>query len=256
MSLKVGISCCPNDIYTYAGLLTKNISNSYDFEIGQISELNQWCLDSTLDFGKISAGTYPSVSQNYNLLSVGASFGVDNGPKLVFRKGNTPSELEDIEIATPGVTTTASFVVSKLFPLVRQTQRDLKEIPKLVSEGKYIGGIVINESMGNLECYGLEVKYDLSKLWFEKMRVPLPLGIVVAKNELAKEVVSEFESKVRRSFLWSKENNDKALKLCSLWSSEKNLGVNQKHISSFTAFAEDNAKYEHAIEIFLEQINA
>lgn len=254
MPLRVGISPCPNDIYTYAGLLCKEIPNEYTFVIGQIADLNQWAMNGDTDICKVSAGTYPCLKNLYRISVVGASFGTENGPKLVFHKDRCPEDFNSVEIATPGLTTTASCVVKHLFPGIKQVQEDLRKIPELVSRGKYSGAIVINESMGDLARYNLEIKCDLANYWYQKIKTPLPLGLVVLARRLSEAQQERFEADVQESFRWARSNHMKALEIAQAWAAEKDIETIEEHVSSFTVYVEDSKGCKDAISAFMSRV--
>lgn len=256
MSLSVGISPCPNDIYTYAGLLTKAIPNNYNFRIGQIGDLNQWASRSEVDVCKISVGSYPSVKDAFRMSTVGGSFATENGPKLVFHKNRTPKNLNAVKVATPGLTTTASLVLSMLFPGIKQVREDLKDIPRLVCDGSYDAAIILNESMGELAKYGLVVKYDLADYWHMMEKVPLPLGVVVVNRKLSLARQQQFEKEVQKSFQWAQNNHNKAIGSALEWAAEKDVRVIEKHVHAFTTFVEDSSSCKKAITTFLKSIKS
>ena len=255
MSITLGISPCPNDIYTYAGLLNKQIPNNYEIKVAQIGQLNRWAMNSELDIIKISAGTFPYVQGGFRLCKTGASFGFEQGPKLVFHRDRIPDDLNKITIATPSLTSTASFVVKQLFPKINQVQEDLIEIPKLVRDGKFIGGILINESMRNITKYHLHVKYDLAQYWYQKMNTPLPLGLVVISQHLSEDHKKIFEEKVKSSLEWSKDNHREAIQVTLEWSAEKNIAAVEAHIKTFTNHVSDSSIYNESVSRFLNSIS-
>lgn len=61
--------------------------------IADIQTLNQRALNAELDVTAISAATYPLITKDYWILSVGASVGQGYGPLVVSLRPHSPEEL-------------------------------------------------------------------------------------------------------------------------------------------------------------------
>ena len=252
MSVSLAFSICPNDVYLYSGLLSGAFPHSYEIKTGDIAQLNTLALTKGADILKVSAGLIPSLPDHYEVSAVGGSFGIDSGPKIVVRKGDLVDQPMNTQlIATPGFDTTATFVTRQLYPGVRFAKAGLKEIPSLVRVGTYRYGIVINESMELLDQYNLQIKEDLALAWNKHHGHPLPLGMVVISKDLSPDAQKQFESDVRKSLSWARENHQEAMNLVNEFCPESSREAQQTHIERFTSHALDSFENKKAIDFFL-----
>ncbi len=230
MLATLGISLCPNDIYTYAGLLSGAIAHPLDIKVATLGELNALAMARDLDIVKISAALFPRIEDTYDKTSVGATSAQKGiGPKLVALSPNP----EGTKVATPSRYSSASLAVETFFPHLSQTEVPLESIISAVCEGKTSYGIVVNEAMNDLKSLGLHVIADLGQLWLAHYATPLPLGLVAIKRSLGSALKTQFELWVRQSLSWSRANHDQAIDLALLWCLEKNRTLAEAHITAF-----------------------
>ena len=114
--LKLRISPCPNDTFSFDAIVNKRIDLqglAFEVEYADIEELNREVLDSTPDISKISTALLPRIYDRYALLDSGSALGRGNGQLLVRRKGDT-SPIRSVAI--PGEYTTANAMLKRFFP--------------------------------------------------------------------------------------------------------------------------------------------
>jgi len=251
MTLVCAISPCPNDIYTYAALMSGQLANDYTFKVAPIGKLNQMALRKEADVLKISAGTYPLLKDHYRITSIGASFGLESGPKLVARKNEVPLKIAGETVLTPGISTTASMVLARFFPSCQQVEAGLLDIPKDIQQGKAPLGIVLNEAVHDLDRYDLVVVMDLAELWQEKTQSLLPLGVVVVAKACSPEQEAAYIRDVKESLAWAHSHHEEALQIALRWSGEKELNIVEQHIARFAKYADDASLFNEAIRNFI-----
>ncbi len=233
-TLKLHISPCPNDTFMFDALINKRINTgslSFEVEYHDIEELNAAALNNVADISKISCAILPHIEKSYQLLDSGAALGRGNGPLLVRRQGDK-SPLR--RIAVPGLHTTASALISKLCPNIEEQHPMLfSDIAAAVEQGEFDGGVLIHEGRFVYKQRNLELVADLGQLWEQKFNLPLPLGGIVMKRSIDKEIIAEFESLLRRSIEYAFQNPSASRTFIKEHAQEMDDKVIDQHIALF-----------------------
>ncbi len=242
--ISLAISPCPNDVYIYAGLITGAVKSPL-FEIGidflDIEQLNQCALAGTKQVIKMSAAALNGLGEPYRLLPCGGALGRGCGP-MVLSHGVRGMDSKT-PILIPGENTTAhvlyNFYVNSL--VSREAHFNQRKKPKefLAYDQLYtrlckeVGcqGVVIHESRFSYKKDGLTLIQDLGAYWEEKTGHPIPLGVVVCRDE--GNLVKEMTRLIRQSLNWAKENSEEALKLCERYAQELSREVITAHIELY-----------------------
>lgn len=233
--MKLAFSPCPNDTFLFHAFVKNLIGHSFELDVmlADIQHLNQRTMDNVPDVSKISFFTLGKVLHNYCLLPVGSALGRGNGPKIV---SASPHSIEDIErgtLAIPGRDTTAYLLYRLLLPHAK-VERFCRynEIPKLL-EKRADYGLVIHETRFNLKEAGLHEVCDLGDLWEQKTGLPLPLGCLVAKRSLGKEVLKKLSEALVASYDYAKAHPGESVPYVLEHSEEKDPDVIQAHIDLY-----------------------
>lgn len=232
--LKLAISPCPNDTFMFDAIINRRIDLEgmcFDVEYLDIEQLNNQALERKADITKCSTAILPAIAENYRLLDSGSALGRGNGPLLIRRRGdNTPLR----RIAVPGLHTTANALVGRLFPEIEERVPMLfSEIAEAVERGDFDGGVLIHEGRFVYERRGLELVADLGLEWEKYMGLPLPLGSIVAANDLPTDVISCFEALLRRSIEYAFANPLVSREFVKEHARELEDEVIDKHIALF-----------------------
>ena len=186
----------------------------FEFEhvLADIQTLNEWALEGRLEVSAVSLHAYPFVQDRYVLLPHGASMGAGYGPVVVSRERLSPAELAGAEIAVPGRMTTA-FLVLRLY-LGRDFR--FREVPfdRIVDQGNSAragAGALIHEGQLTYGAHGLERVVDLGEWWLRETRLPLPLGVNVARRDLGATVLRELAEVLGESIAAGLRSRDEAL---------------------------------------------
>jgi len=232
VKLSLHISPCPNDTFSFDALINHRIDHDFDLsvEYHDIEELNEGVLRGEPDISKISYAVYPLIADRYRLLDSGSALGRGNGQLLVRRKGETGKIRT---VASPGKNTTANALLMRYFPDVDVHQMLFSEIAKAVEEGKTDAGVLIHEGRFVYERRNLELVADLGKMWENETKLPLPLGAIVAKRELGKEVISKFDKLLAQSVRFAFDNPYLSRSFVKQHAQELEDDVIEKHISLF-----------------------
>ncbi|WP_295938632.1 1,4-dihydroxy-6-naphthoate synthase [uncultured Alistipes sp.] len=200
MTLRLHISPCPNDTFMFDALINGRIDTEglrFEVEYHDIEELNRGVQTGRADVSKISCAVLPAIAAHYTLLDSGAALGRGNGPLLVRRAGDTAPIRR---IVVPGLHTTANALMQRLFPdITERTPLLFSDIAAAVERGDFDAGVLIHEGRFVYRERDLELVADLGQLWEQTTALPLPLGGIVAKNELPQAVRRQVERLLRQS---------------------------------------------------------
>ena len=183
------------------------------------------------DISKISYAVYPLVADRYALLDSGSALGRGNGQLLVRRKGET-SPIRTI--ASPGLNTTANALLRRYFPEIEEVRQMLfSEIAEAVERGDVDAGVLIHEGRFVYERRSLELVADLGKLWETETNLSLPLGAIIVKREIDKNIISKFDNLLSQSVKFAFDNPLVSRTFVKEHAQELEDDVIDKHISLF-----------------------
>lgn len=155
-----------------------------------IQDLNKRAIDvGDLDITAVSFSAYPHIRTRYALTSCGSSFGKGYGPKLVAKPSRalaSPSDLEGLRVAVPGLNTSAFLTLSALVGAGRFTPvpTPFDRIIERVVSGEVDAGVVIHEGQLMFARAGLKLVADLGAWWTQQRSMPLPLGANAVQRDL------------------------------------------------------------------------
>ena len=186
--------------------------NGVQFEhvVEDIQTLNRRALRSELDMTAISAASYPVLSKDYWIVSVGSSVGQGYGPLVISMKSQNPKELEGCRIAVPGLQTTAFLLLRLAVPNVVPVEMAFEQIPGAVLRGTVDAGLVIHEWQLTYRDAGLLPILDLG-IWWQQTKLPLPLGLNVVKKSIGRATARQAATILRDSILYAFAHQEEAL---------------------------------------------
>ena len=215
MLIRLGHSPDPDDAFMFWGLASGRVDpGEFEFEhvLRDIQTLNEWAQEGRLEVTAISLHTYPFVQSGYVLLPHGASMGAGYGPIVVSREPLTRKDLTQVEIAVPGVMTTAFLVLRLcLGQEFRFRPVPFDQIMDEVVEGRADAGLLIHEGQLTYEQHGLQKIIDLGEWWLLETGLPLPLGVNVARRDLGGERLHALSDVLRASIAAGLDNRGDAL---------------------------------------------
>jgi len=184
--ITLAISPCPNDTFMFYGLIKNKIGHNLDVDVTflDIEELNQAAINNTYDVTKISFSLLAKISQNYWLLDHGSALGEGCGPLIISKSLSAISFDTDYHCLIPGKNTTANFLLSSLYPSIKQKEETLfSSIEHKLNQGYADLGLVIHETRFTYEANGFSKISDLGEEWEEKTGLPIPLGGIVGYQD-------------------------------------------------------------------------
>jgi 1,4-dihydroxy-6-naphthoate synthase len=199
VSLSLAISPCPNDTFVFhawiAGLLPG--APAVDVTFADVDVTNRATEAGRLDIAKVSYGALPWILDRYALLPAGGALGRGCGPLLLTRPdGRQPGNgrLDGAKVAVPGDRTTA-YLLFRLWAADQETAAievvPFDQIMPGVRDGRFDAGLVIHEARFTYQRYGLGCLVDLGEWWEQETGLAIPLGAIVARRELDRELITE-----------------------------------------------------------------
>lgn len=235
--ISLGFSTCPNDTFIFDAMIHHKIdTEGLDFEVfmGDVEELNTKALNNDLDVTKISYHAFSKIANNYLLLDSGSALGYKNGPLLISKHKIYPDEVKDINIAIPGLNTTANLLLSIAFPDAKNKKEYLfSDIEEAVLSGEVDAGLIIHENRFTYEKKGLKKIIDLGDYWEKETGLPIPLGGIAVNKKLDKEMQLKINRVLKRSVEYAFEDPKSSYPFIKQYAQEMDEDVMYKHIELY-----------------------
>ena len=234
-TLSLGYSPCPNDTFIFYALVHGQINGrglTFRETLLDVETLNQKALNSDLDITKVSFHAYGFLRENYRLLGAGGAMGRGCGPLVVANKGLSMDDLRGKKIAIPGRLTTAHLLLELYDPALagNEVAMPFDRIMEAVREGSVDAGLIIHESRFTYRGYGLSEVIDLGSWWEQETGLPIPLGCIIAREALGKELSDIVEELVRTSIEYALKHSEQTKGYIRAHSQEMRDEVVEEHI--------------------------
>lgn len=235
--LTLGFSPCPNDTFMFYPLIHGLVHAGqlgFKEQLEDVETLNRMAMQGLLDISKISYAALGQIREDYALLRSGSALGRGCGPLLVSSKKMDMDSLVGKTIAIPGAYTTASLLLKLFNPRLHQfIEMPFDQIMPAVLNGAVDAGVIIHESRFTYQALGLYKMLDLGSWWEEETGLPIPLGGIVAKRSLGREIILTIERALKASIDFSMANPSAAAKYISTHAQEMNSEVCAAHIGLY-----------------------
>ena len=235
--LTLGFSPCPNDTFIFDALVHHKIDTeglNFKVFLGDVEELNNKAFNNELDITKISYHAYGYLTDNYVLLKSGSALGKGCGPILVQSSKFKVQSLESCKIAIPGKYTTANFLLSIAHPEAQnKTELLFSDIENAVINNKVDAGLIIHENRFTYQDKGLEKIIDLGEYWEQTTGALIPLGGIIIKRSLPKEIIEKVNRLIRKSIEYAFENPNEPLNYMQKNAQEMSEEVMRKHVELY-----------------------
>lgn len=212
MKLTLGYSPCPNDTFIFDALVNHKIDAEgleFEVQLEDVQTLNEWALMGKLDISKISYGVFPQVLDNYIVLSSGGALGKGVGPLVISKNEISDKELsiEKEAVAIPGENTTAHLLFSLAYPNASHKKfMVFSSIEKAVLNNEVDFGVIIHENRFTYQAKGLKKVIDLGAYWEQRTGLPIPLGGIIARRTIDKDVLKKTDRLIRLSINYALKN--------------------------------------------------
>ncbi|MEW6161743.1 MAG: 1,4-dihydroxy-6-naphthoate synthase [Nitrospirota bacterium] len=253
-TLSLGYSPCPNDTFIFYALVRGKIDTEdigFKEALLDVETLNQMALCSELDITKISYHAFGHLREDYCLLRSGSAIGRGCGPLVVAKEDYTVKDLREKRTAIPGRLTTANLLLqlfsstfnlqssnSPLPPFTKGGQGGIIEMPfskimDAVVKGDVDAGLIIHEGRFTYPSYGLKKVLDLGEWWENDTGLPVPLGGVLAKRNLGKDLIKRADSVIGKSIEYAFKHRDEPKFYIKQHSQELEEEVIEQHINLY-----------------------
>lgn len=208
-----------DDAFMFYGLVKGGIrfpGYTFSHDLCDIETLNHRTLAGELDVTAVSAHAYSRFQEHYAILSAGASMGgVDYGPRLVALSMFNLRDGKRRRIGIPGPLTSAALAL-QLYLKDSGVEAELvalhfESIFAEIKAGKIDAGVIIHEGQLTLGREGFVMIEDLGRWWWNKMKLPLPLGVNVVRKSLGHEAMIATGTVLKQSIIYSLEHREGAL---------------------------------------------
>lgn len=213
---KITIAHSPDsdDAFMFYALAKDKIdtgSFEYQHVLKDIESLNQDAEKKTYEVSAVSMHAFPFLSQDYALLSTGASMGDNYGPMVISKEALSEDAIKEKVVAVPGLKTTALLALKIYYPDVKFEVLNFDEILPAVRDGKYELGLIIHEGQLTYKEEGVHLVLDLGVWWNKKFNLPLPLGGNVIRKDLGPQKMQEIATKIHECIKYSLDHRSEAL---------------------------------------------
>ena len=235
--LTLGYSPCPNDCFIFDALVHKKIdTEGLDFEVQleDVETLNRKAMQGELDITKLSFHAYAHMLDKYILLKAGSALGFNCGPLLVQSSGFKAESPEQMTVAIPGKLTTANFLLSLAFPTLKQKREYVfSDIEDAVLRGEVNAGLIIHENRFTYEQKGLKKVMDLGEYWDSLIHAPIPLGGIVIKRNISRDLQQTINRLIRKSVEFAFANPESSMPYVKEHAQAMSEEVMKKHIALY-----------------------
>ena len=237
MKLTLGFSTCPNDTFIFDAMIHHKVDTEglqFDVLLADVEELNRNAFVGNIDITKLSYHAYAYLAESYKLLTSGSALGHKNGPLLISKHKAYEDEVEALKIAIPGKHTTANLLFSIAFPSAKnKTEYLFSDIEEAILSGEVDAGVIIHENRFTYQKKGLKKIVDLGEDWEAKTNCPIPLGGIVIRRTLPREVQQKVNRVLKRSVEFAFENSASSAPFVKEHAQEMDNDVIQKHIELY-----------------------
>lgn len=236
--LTLGYSPCPNDTFIFYALVHGKIDTeglSFRELLEDVETLNRMARQAELDVTKVSFHAFGHFMDNYCLLRSGGALGRGCGPLVVVREACSMQDLRGKTIAIPGNLTTAFLLLQLYDPGIGCNIKVMPfhRIIDAVKNGEADAGLIIHESRFTYQKAGLISVIDLGQWWEQETGHPIPLGCIIAKRELGRELIEKTDRLIRKSLEYAFENREQTKKYIKKHSQELQDSVIEQHIGLY-----------------------
>jgi 1,4-dihydroxy-6-naphthoate synthase len=237
-TLTLGYSPCPNDTFIFYALVHGKVDTArivFKEILEDVETLNQMAQQAKLDITKVSFHAFGLLRDTYCLLRSGGALGKGCGPLVVAREECSMQDLRGKTIAIPGELTTAFLLLQVFDPELKQKIRIMPFhlIIDAVKNREADAGLIIHESRFTYQQEGLKQIMDLGAWWEQETGLPLPLGCIIARRDLGKELVQKTDAFIRKSLEYAFSNRKETEAYIKRHAQELDKHVIDQHISLY-----------------------
>jgi len=235
--IHLAISTCPNDTFTFHGLMSKAVDwRGLDFhvELLDIQQLNDRLFAGDFDVAKTSFHAALKLTEETVVLPSGSALGYQVGPLLLAAHPDTrPVDSTQVTLC-PGEDTTAALLFRLFHKNTSQVRHVIfSDIMPALERHDADFGVCIHEGRFTWEQAGLSLVEDLGTRWETATGCPLPLGGIVARRSLSSRVIADVQAVIHNSLSLALADPDVALPSMRRYAQEFDDSVLRKHVELY-----------------------
>lgn len=235
--IHLGISTCPNDTFAFHGLMTRAVDwRGLDFrvELIDIQQLNNRLFADDFDVAKTSFHAALKLTDQTVVLPSGSALGYGVGPLLLAdTSGKTPERPSQLTLC-PGKHTTAALLFQLFYPHTTRVEHVVfSDIMPRLKRGEADFGVCIHEGRFTWRQQGLGLVEDLGTRWESENGCPLPLGGIVARANLPRDVIGTIQAVIRSSLEYALADRNAALPSMRHYAQEFDDEVLMQHVDLY-----------------------
>ncbi len=236
-TIHLGISTCPNDTFTFHGLMTRSVDwrgLTFDVELTDIQQLNDRLFEGDFDVAKSSFHAALLLADETVVLPSGSALGFGVGPLLLSaRAGELPQNPQQVTLC-PGQHTTAALLFKLFYPHTTQIRHVVfSEIMPSLKNASADFGVCIHEGRFTWENEGLKLVEDLGARWERETSSPLPLGGIVARRSLDRGTIATVQAVIYDSLQFALSARNLALPTMRKYAQEFDDSVLMQHVDLY-----------------------
>ena len=234
--LSLGLSPCPNDTFIFHALLHGLVPQPAPIapHLADVEELNSLARGGKLAVTKMSLGVAAEIMHDYALLSSGAALGFGCGPLVVAREQLDAAACRTARVAVPGLHTTANLLLSLTGRFQGPREAMLfSDVMDAVMEGRADVGVIIHEGRFTYEQRGLVKLLDLGEWWEGQFHLPLPLGAIVVRRDVPRDLALGIQAAIAQSLAYAREHPQASAAFIREHAQELDASVIAAHIRTF-----------------------
>ena len=222
-AIHLGISTCPNDTFAFHAILERTIDlRGLEFrtELLDVEELNRRLFAGDFDVAKASFHAALLLAADLGVLPVGSALGFGVGPLLLAARPAThprdprrpDSGAHPARVLCPGEHTTATLLYRLLHPGEGTVEQVVfSDIMPALKAGEADFGVCIHEGRFTWEAEGLTLVEDLGARWESLTTAPLPLGGILARHRLGRDLIDTVSTVLADSLAYAHAHRDETV---------------------------------------------
>ena len=236
-TIHLGISTCPNDTFTFHGLMSRSVDwrgLTFDVELTDIQQLNDRLFEGDFDVAKSSFHAALLLADETVVLPSGSALGFGVGPLLLSaRAGELPQNPQQVTLC-PGQHTTAALLFKLFYPHTTQIRHVVfSEIMPSLKNASADFGVCIHEGRFTWQNEGLGLVEDLGSRWEKETSSPLPLGGIVARRSLDRSTIATVQAVIYDSLQFALSGRNLALPTMRKYAQEFDDSVLMQHVDLY-----------------------
>ena len=203
-----------DDAFMFWALVNKKIDNEgleFTNILRDIETLNRMARAKEIDVTAMSVHAYAYMTDEWILLTSGASMGERYGPMVVARSAITREQLRQMRIVIPGELTSAYMALRMAIGPFEYEVLPFDEILEAVASGRADAGLLIHEGQLTYRKHNLVSVLELGRWWYEETGLPLPLGVNAIRKDIPEPTRQAADRVIARSIAYGLEHREEAL---------------------------------------------